>query len=777
MAMLACAMAFGRRRPTVGLLLAAFVAIVAARSAQWRDAALAPPVAVWFAEAKQDDAVMAEGWLVGDAEPSVDETMRARVALEALEVRGQRIETSGIVQWYVGGRSAPAAPEWTNGRHVRAPVVWRWPRVTHNPGSPNRQWQALLRGYVLAGSVKSAALVSVDRASWWQEWPADARRRVRTVLTDTVARRDPVAAAIAIAILIGDRSRLDPDVIASLRDAGTYHVVAISGGNVALVIAALTLGLRGAVRSFRWGAALAIPGVLAYAAVVGGDPSVDRAIAAAVVYLAAELTGLLIEPLDVLAVVIGGLVLYDPVVAVTPAAWLSFGATTGIVLGAERVVRVAAALRQAPVSLWNKVRRWGLGIVAATVAAELALVPVSTAVFSRVSVAGLVLNLVAIPAMAVVELAGLALVFLDGVPVVGTLAVWAVVGGVRALLGSARVVPLLPWLTWRAPPSSAVWLIVFYGGAVAALSLQGRWRRWPVAAAAGALVVIVTAPGVWLARPPRGWLRLTVIDVGQGDALLVQFASGRSLLVDGGPSSEAFDSGERVVTPTLWALGVRRLDWLAFTHADLDHIGGTMAVADTFGPREVWEGVPVPRDERRARLRTAALERGQIWRQLRAGDIFDVGDVSVEVMSPPVPDWERQRVRNDDSLVLRIRDGDVELLLTGDIGQAVEAALPVNKGLEPALRILKVAHHGSRSSSSDDFVKRYAPDLALISVGRNNTFGHPSPEVVRRFRDVGAAIARTDEEGAISVETDGREIRVKTWSGRTLTMRKGSPAV
>lgn len=756
--------------------MAAVAAVAAARAADVRDRALAPPLAVWFAQAHIDDVVIAEGRLLGDADPSDDGTMRARVAIEAVEVHGHRVATTGIAQWYIGGRSAPAASEWIAGRRVRAPVAWRWPRVTHNPGSPDPQWQALLRGYVLAGTVKSAALVSIRRGSWWQERAGDARRHVRTAIAETVGTRDSLAAAIAVAILVGDRSGLEPDVTARLRDAGTYHVVAISGGNVALVIAALTLALRGVMRSFRRVSALAIPGVLAYAAVVGGDPSVDRAIAAAVLYLIADLTGLIIEPLDVLAVVIAGLVVYDPVMAVTPAAWLSFGATAGIVLGADRVMRAMLGLRQPSMPPWAKVRRWGVGIVSATVAAELALVPVTTSVFARVSLAGLVLNLVAIPAMAAVELAGIGVVVLHRVPVANAAVAWIVVAGARALVGSAALVPLVPWLTWRAPASSSLWLVVFYGGTLAALSVRGRWRRWAALSAALALVVIVTAPGTWLARPPRGWLRLTVIDVGQGDALLVQFPSGRSLLVDAGPSSDAFDAGERVVTPTLWALGVRRLDWLAFTHPDLDHIGGTMAVAETFRPGEVWEGIPVPGNGPRARLRAAALQRGEVWRQLRAGDVFDVGEASVEVLSPPVPDWERQRVRNDDSVVLRVRDHDVELLLTGDIGEAAEAALPLEDPSGPTLRILKVAHHGSRSSSAEGFLTRYRPDLALISVGRHNPFGHPSPEVLQRLEDAGAVIERTDEEGAISVETNGRELRVTSWSGRELTMKVTTPA-
>jgi competence protein ComEC len=386
-------------------------------------------------------------------------------------------------------------------------------------------------------------------------------------------------------------------------------------------------------------------------------------------------------------------------------------------------------------------------------------------------VAGLFLNLLAIPAMALVELAGWAAVAGASVPGLGAACAWAIVAGVHVLVDSARLVGVAPWLTWRAPPSSPLWLVVFYGAGVAALYCRGRRRRWAVAAAALALLVIVTAPGVWLAGPPRGWLRLTMIDVGQGDALLVQFGAGRSLLVDAGPASAGFDAGERIVTPALWALGVRRLDWLAFTHADLDHIGGAASVAATFEPAEVWEGVPVPRDARRAVLRRAVLREGRVWREVRAGDTIQDGQAIIEVLHPPAPDWERPRVRNDDSIVLRIRQGDVEMLLTGDIGADVEALLPIGSESGAPLRVLKVAHHGSRTSSSAAFLDRYRPALAVISVGRQNGFGHPGPDVLQRLRDRGAIIERTDEDGAVTIETDGHAIRARTWSGRQVLVQ------
>jgi competence protein ComEC len=241
------------------------------------------------------------------------------------------------------------------------------------------------------------------------------------------------------------------------------------------------------------------------------------------------------------------------------------------------------------------------------------------------------------------------------------------------------------------------------------------------------------------------------------------------MLVDAGTASGTFDVGDRIVTPALWALGIRHLEWLAFTHPDLDHIGGAASVLATFRPREIWEGVPVPTDPKRSALEAAAGARRVPWREVRRGDVLQTGGVTVEVLNPPVPDWERRRTRNDDSIVLRLRYGEAEFLLTGDIGEAVEPALGV-EGERPPLRVLKVAHHGSRTSSSDAFVRAYGPSVALVSVGRNNVFGHPAREVLGRFEGRGSRVFRTDRDGALIVETDGRLIRVRTWTGGTWTV-------
>ena len=201
------------------------------------------------------------------------------------------------------------------------------------------------------------------------------------------------------------------------------------------------------------------------------------------------------------------------------------------------------------------------------------------------------------------------------------------------------------------------------------------------------------------------------------------------------------------------------------THGDPDHIGGAKAIVDEFRPRQVWEGIPVPRFEPLKVLKTVSHDRRLIWTNVLAGDRLRLDEVDVSVLHPPPADWERQRVRNDDSIVLELRWRDVSFVFTGDIGSAVERTLQHEFASAP-LRILKVPHHGSLTSSTPDFVRALRPQVAVFSAGRSNHFGHPSPIVVQRYEQAGSRIVRTDREGEIEISTDGESFDTRTYADR-----------
>ena len=337
------------------------------------------------------------------------------------------------------------------------------------------------------------------------------------------------------------------------------------------------------------------------------------------------------------------------------------------------------------------------------------------------------------------------------------------------IVESARFVDVVPWLAHRVPAPSPLAVGGYYGGL--ALCLFGGRKRLVRAGGAGlalgagaaiALGPIDVSTRSVMTAGAEDTMRVLFLDVDQADATLVQLPGGRSLLVDaGGVVRGSFPVGERIVAPALWHAGVRRLDYLALTHGDPDHVGGAEAILKDFRPREVWEGVPVPRSERLRNLQAIALAGRTAWRRLQTGDVIRLGGGEIRVWHPPRPDWERPRVRNDDSLVLELRHGAVSVILPGDVGAAVEPTLRSLIPLAP-VRILKVPHHGSRNSSTPQFVKAMKPAVAIISAGRHNPFGHPNLDVVRRYNAAGAVVLQTSEVGSVSVRSDGRGVIIET---------------
>jgi competence protein ComEC len=289
-----------------------------------------------------------------------------------------------------------------------------------------------------------------------------------------------------------------------------------------------------------------------------------------------------------------------------------------------------------------------------------------------------------------------------------------------------------------------------------------------IAAATGVLILagLPSTRAVVIPHASPGWTRVVFFDVGQGDATLVQPPGGSPLLIDaGGVPGSSFDLGRRVTLPAAWAFGVSRLAALVLTHGDPDHVGGAPPILRALRPREIWDGIPVPGYEPMERIREAAQQAGIPWIERRTGESLAAGGLEMRVLNPLAPTWERRRVRNDDSIVLEIHVGDVAFVLPGDITKAVEPDVLAASNPAP-LVILKAPHHGSAGSSSQPFVDALHPAAVIFSAGRRNPFGHPAPVVVDRYRAASAQVFSTADDGAIVVDTDGKEVRVWTWTGR-----------
>jgi competence protein ComEC len=680
----------------------------------------------------------------------------------ALQVRGTWVDTRGGIGLSIGGgRASDYLDEWLAGRIIEAPVTFRRPSRYLNEGVPDFERDLAVSGTTLFASAKSALLVRVvEEGSGFEEAAARVRQHVRQAVNRWVGRHDRVAAAIVTAVLIGDRSGLPDEIRQRLQAAGTYHVIAISGGNIA-ILAALILGaLYVCGIGGRSAALMTVAVLVAYALVVTSGPSVWRATLMAVAYLGARVMDHRSPPWHSLATASLLIVAISPLAVRDVGFALTFGATAALLEGARRLGVLTTRFRALG---------WLMASLAASAAAEAALLPVSAWMFSRVTSAGLVLNLVAVPMMGLVQVAGLLVACLDSVDIVAAPAGWVAYLAAQGLIDTARLVDIWPWLSARVPPPSLWLMATYYAGLIVALTTRGVTRGVGLLAA-GLSVVAIAAGQPVVSSSAQGdapLLRLTAFDVGQGDATLLQFPDRSTMLVDTGGApfgGGSFDIGSRVLSPALWAHGHRRLDHLVLTHGDPDHIGGARSVIKDFLPGVLWQGISVPGHAPLENVLALARGLHVPVTQRRSGDQLHIGTALVRVLHPSPPDWERRRVRNDDSIVLEVTVGDVAILLLGDVGAAVERSLVGQ--LTPARhRILKVGHHGSRTSTSRELLEAWRPDTVIISCGRGNSFGHPAPQVIEGLESIGAAIYRTDLHGQISIGTDGREVRIRTYIG------------
>jgi competence protein ComEC len=661
------------------------------------------------------------------------ESLTFLLDVEGREYRGRLEPATGRVSVVVGG--AAARPSLADGDRVAV-----WARLRPTPHGEGVRGGVAARGYC-----KSPRLIDVlgrSGAGWLRTGIARARSRVRGTLVRAIL--PGTERGLVLAMVLGDRSELDDATTDAFRASGTYHVLALSGAQVALV-AALLVALLGRLGVSWWGRAVVTGTAMAlYSLLVGGDVPVVRAVLMATAVLAGRALELDADSGNLLGLAALLLLVAHPATVTDVGFQLSFGATLGLL---ALVGPLTCGLPRLPLRVEL--------VVAASVAAQAALGPVLALWFHRLSPAALVMNLAAVPLSGAVLLTGLA-VFVGAA--VGTPAsVVTLLGDVawcaaHALRLSGDLGPLTTWLDLRVPPPSALAIAVHLSG----LALLWRGRRGSglgLLVASHVLIVLGPPPA-----PVDGRLHLTVLDVGQGDCLLLRSPGGRHILVDaGGTRGRHFDPGERLAAPELWRRGVRSIDAVLVTHAQLDHTAGLPYLLRAFRVGEIWEG-PAPLGDHVWQGLDAAARAARVTRRSVAAGVAVPWDGAVlEVLGPAPPRRPPRQGRNEDSLVVCVRLGAVGFLLTGDVEGDGLRTLRV-----PDVDVVKVPHHGSRSTSPPAFVRAASPRLALVSVGAHNPFGHPDAGVLERYRRAGALVLRTDRDGALEVVTDGRRVWFRT---------------
>lgn len=659
---------------------------------------------------------------------------------------------------------APAA--WPGDR-VRVTGRLLTPRGFRNPGSPDRVAIARNRGARLElRATGLRVLAAGDRASAWR-WPAQAAR----ALSARIAARggDPVGNALIRALVVGDRSGLDDDTDEAWRAAGVYHALSVSGLHLAVVallaFAALTRAfaylpaVAGRIAPRRAAAVACAPLAIAYVLVTGGQIAAVRALIVVGVALAAAFTERAVRTADALGLAALLAIAARPSVVTDPSFQLSFVAAATLIVAAHGRRRDRSAPR------WRRVVAAVVASIRLSWIVTLTTAPITAWHFGQVALGGVIGNLIVGPAL---ELCALPLGVVGAlVPGLGgplTDVAIAIAGlTARAVAAVAAVTPTLEVRDLTAVELAAA---VALGLAWGAWRLTGR-RAAGVAAALAALVLVAAW---WRHTADDDALTITFLDVGQGDAAVIEWPDGAVWLVDaGGAPGAGSSAGElapgRAVAAFLRTRGIARIDVAIVSHPHPDHYLGLLAVAARIPIAELWEAAPAPEDDevaptapvlgqRSYQAVAAALTAAGTRRRPAVLGHTQRGDVTVEILAPRYGDQvvataDPLRSINDNSLVVRLTRAGVSVALLGDLEGEGEAAL-VDDGLGPTT-VVKAAHHGSPTSSSPALVAATRPRWVILSLGRANRFGFPAPAVVERWRAHGATALRTDQVGAIAV--------------------------
>ena len=598
------------------------------------------------------------------------------------------------------------------------------------------------------------------------------------------------------AVLIGQTFQVEKVWTEQYRRTGTFHMIVISGTHVAVLAAFFLFMLRICFVPESLALFTTVLAAWLYALVTGFQAPCVRSAAGLTLFMIAGYFFRRRRIMNLVAAVALGFLLLDPEQLFEASFQLTFlavgflaafaqpaiAATSGPLMAGLRdlpdrgrdlhmhpraaqfriEIRLLAETLHAPlwVVAWPaRLVLFVYEIVLISAVAQLGLALPMVVYFHRLGFSGLSANAFVVPLMGAVVPVGFLAVFTGWhwIARFGGLLLWL---SQKVVWFHANLEP-----AWRIP-TPPVWLAV---ALAAALVAAGLWRsRW------GALAVaVLLALLVWHPFPPDvhpGELELTAIDVGQGDSLLVLFPDGKRMLVDGGGipafgriARSQMDIGEDVVAPYLWDRGFRSVDVVALSHAHEDHSGGLAALIADFRPREVWTGFTPDGPEWRA-VHDKAVAVGARIMPLRAPSRFAFGGAAIEVLAPSADYLPADEPTNNDSLVMRVTFGQRSFFLSGDVERGIEQEMLYTNELH-STDVLKVAHHGSRTSSTEEFLSAVQPAFALISAGFENSYGHPHPTVVERLREHHAAILRTDQDGLITIRTDGRKINVETFSG------------
>ena len=669
------------------------------------------------------------------------------------------------------------------GRHITLTGVLRQPQGRRNPGGFD--YRAYLARQDIVGIIDAKGLLQIGEQGgflplrWIEALRIHTERVIDVIFTDTEAVEPSLHAQLLKGILLGKRSDLPTETLDIFRNSGTFHVLAVSGLHVGLVAMFCYFGFR----CFRFPqkviCLLTIAAVLIYACLIGFRPSVFRASLMAILFLFATLIDRDADLFNLLGFAALVLLLLNPLQVWDVGFQLSFVAVASIVYFVPKMEKPLRRLwenendspSQGSISVLtrfgNTAVKWLVLSYLVTLAAQIGTTPLIAYHFFRAYPLGFIVGPFAVGLVSLIVAVGMASICVGFI--------WLPLAKLLALLNHA-IISIFLWLigifgqTWGivklTPPTFGLFVlyIAFFFGIT---HWRYVYRHWRVASLIGLSVVAIWVWDTALHEKGR-LLEVVTLDVGQGDAAFVRFPDNRTLLIDGGIQRTYYDDkkqrqvdydvGKRVIEPYLDFRGIRRLDMVVLTHPDLDHGGGLGHILRNFEVGRVLGISDMPLNSQTHQQLHAIVKANDIPYAFPYAGTIELTPTAtlnllhpIDVASTNLLDQDK----NDDSLVIKLTYGEVDILFTGDIGKKAEARL-IASGQDLRSEILKVPHHGSSTSSSVQFIEAVQPRYAIFSLGQSSQYQFPHSDVVARYQARGCVQLRTDKAAAITLRTDGK---------------------
>lgn len=645
-----------------------------------------------------------------------------------------------------------------------------------NPGRMNTVMSNKAKGICGRAMISKYSLVIEPRRKKSLARLAEqVRKQYEAYMAQAMPKQD---AAAIFAMLFGGYQGIRPELLEAFTITGIVHILSVSGSHITLMAGTANIVGRFLHMSPRATAVLATGVILFYSLLAGAIPPVIRSALMGILTLLALTAGRERDAQHILGLVALGLLLYSPLWLFDISFQLSFGATAGLLY-------LAPPLREI---LRKKLPVFVADSLAVTIGAQLSVLPIIAWYFNVLSLSSLLANLVIAPIVEWIIVAGLLagllasllplagkVVFLLASVVLGL--VYELSRWVAALPGSQIYMPTFSWWGGMLYYMGLGWLVIgdehrkrlmSCVGSKYLLAMGQKLRDskgWQAVFLLGMLVVVFCC---WQMGCNNKEMQVHFIDVGQGDSALVITPHGRAFMVDtGGVREGSYDIGSRVDVPYLLHYGVEKLDYIFLTHAHDDHAGGVKGILTKIPVGAIGIGHEGAGDY----LQTFGIgELGKIKKllvPLQEGSSIELDGVRIDMLYSPesrkVQESQLQAIGNEFSNLIRVSYGEASFLFTGDLVAEQEQQVLAN-GIHVASTVLKVGHHGSRTSSSQEFLTAVNPGWAVISCGYNNSFGHPHKEILNRLTScTKAEILRTDQQGAIVFRTDGKRIKVESF--------------